>query len=188
MIVSLNINPNLAIARERVYQDYIHECQMLLIEVLKMGEILATYLIQKEQHWFPAHINIKISTTYDKRFKENLTLTKNCVLWKSLAYIPISSRVTLNSNYTNMTRIGISTKGQVISIVTSIDPTNFKEIGTKNYWINNSVNIWNRLTFLLGLKMEIGYTPTKMVLIRLYKNTLLTKFLRKFEIDFRNKY
>jgi hypothetical protein len=45
------------------------------------------------------------------------------------------------------------------------------------------VNIWNNLTILLGLKMEIGYTSIKMVLIRLYKNTLLTKFLRKFEID-----
>jgi hypothetical protein len=82
-----------------------------------------------------------------------------------------------------MTRIGISTKGQVINIGNSIDTTNFKEIGTKNYWINNSVNIWNSLTILLGLKMEVGYTPIKMVLIRLYKNSLLTKFLRKFEIE-----
>jgi hypothetical protein len=71
----------------------------------------------------------------------------------------------------------------VINIGNSIDLTNFKEIGTKNYWINNSVNIWNSLTVQLGLKMEIGYTAVKMVLIRLYKNTLLTKFLRKFEID-----
>jgi hypothetical protein len=31
--------------------------------------------------------------------------------------------------------------------------------------------------------MEIEYTSVKMVLMRLYKNTLLTKFLRKFEID-----
>jgi hypothetical protein len=31
--------------------------------------------------------------------------------------------------------------------------------------------------------MEIGYTSIKMILIRLFKNTLLTKFLRKFEID-----
>jgi hypothetical protein len=30
--------------------------------------------------------------------------------------------------------------------------------------------------------MEVGYTPIRMVLIRLYKNSLLTKFLRKFEI------
>jgi hypothetical protein len=31
--------------------------------------------------------------------------------------------------------------------------------------------------------MEVGYISVKMVLIRLYKNTLLTKFLKKFEID-----
>jgi hypothetical protein len=31
--------------------------------------------------------------------------------------------------------------------------------------------------------MEVGYTPIKMVLIRLYKNSLLEKFLKKFEIE-----
>jgi hypothetical protein len=80
-------------------------------------------------------------------------------------------------------RFGISTKGQVISIGNSIDFLNFKEIGTKNYWINNSINIWNSLTVLLGLKLEIGFTPCKLVLLRLYKNLLLTKFLRRFEIE-----
>jgi hypothetical protein len=71
MTVSLNINPDLAIAWERVYQDYIHECQMLLIEVSKLAEKLATYLIQKDQHWFPAHVNMDVSAIYDKCFKEN---------------------------------------------------------------------------------------------------------------------
>jgi hypothetical protein len=120
MIVSLSINTDPAIARERIYQDYIHECQMLLLEVPKLAEKLATYLIQKDQHWFPVHINV----------------------------------------------IGNS--------------SNFKEIGMKNYWINNSVDIWN---FLLGLKMEVGFTPFKMALLRLYKNSLLTKFLKRFEIE-----
>jgi hypothetical protein len=45
------------------------------------------------------------------------------------------------------------------------------------------VNIWNNLIVGLELKKEIGYISVKMVLIRLNKNTLLTKFLRKFEID-----
>jgi hypothetical protein len=98
MTINLNINPHLAIARERIYKDYIH-------------------------------VNIEISAIYDKYFKKNLTLTKNCVL----------------------------------------------RIGIKNYWINNSANIWNSLTVQLGLKMEIGYTSVKMVLKRLYKNTLLIK-------------
>jgi hypothetical protein len=71
-----------------------------------------------------------ISATYGKCFKENLTLTKNCVLRKSLAYFPMSSR---NSYYFDVIRSGVSTKGQVISIGNFIDPTNFKEIGTKKY-------------------------------------------------------
>jgi hypothetical protein len=46
-------------------------------------------------------------------------------------------------------------------------------ISTKNYWNNNS---------LLGLKLEVGFIFFKLVLLRLYKNSLLTKFLRRFEI------
>jgi hypothetical protein len=101
---------------------------MLLVEVLNLAKKLATY-----QHWFPVHVNIEISAAYDKCFKENLMTTKNCVLKKSLTYIPMSFKITLNSNYSNMIRSGISTKGQVISIENSINPTHFKEIGTKNY-------------------------------------------------------
>jgi hypothetical protein len=77
--MNLNINPDPSIARERIYQDYIHECQMLLVEVPSLAEKLAIYLIQKDQHWFLAHVNIDVSKVYDKCFQENLTLTKNCV-------------------------------------------------------------------------------------------------------------
>jgi hypothetical protein len=38
----------------------------------------------------------------------------------------------------------------------------YKEIGTKNHWINNNLKIWNNLTKLLKLKTEIGYTPTNI--------------------------
>jgi hypothetical protein len=41
----------------------------------------------------------------------------------------------------------------MISIGNSIDPSNFKEIGTKNYWINNSIDICNSLTVLMGFKL-----------------------------------
>jgi hypothetical protein len=61
------------------------------------------------------------------------------MLRKSLTYFSMTSRVTVNSNHSDM----VSTKGQVISIGNSIDPSNFKEIGTRNYWINNSIDIWN---------------------------------------------
>jgi hypothetical protein len=54
MTVSLSINLDPAIAWERIYQNYIHECEMLLIEVAKLAEKLA-----------------KISIIYDKYFKEN---------------------------------------------------------------------------------------------------------------------
>jgi hypothetical protein len=36
---------------------------------------------------------------------------------------------------------------------------------------------------LLGLKLEVGLTPLKLALLRLYKNLLLSKFLRRFEIE-----
>jgi hypothetical protein len=68
----------------------------------------------------------------------------------------------MNSNHSNYVRSGIGTKGQVISIGNSIDLSNFKEIGTRDYWINNSISIWNSLTVMLGLKLENGYTPTKL--------------------------
>jgi hypothetical protein len=44
MTLNLNINPDPAIAREKIYQNYIHECQMFLVEVPKLAEKLATYL------------------------------------------------------------------------------------------------------------------------------------------------
>jgi hypothetical protein len=86
----LNINPDLAIARGRIYQDYIHECQMFLVEVPNLAEKLAIYLIQNDQHWFPAHVNIDVFEVYDKCFQENLTLTKNCMLRRSLTYFPMT--------------------------------------------------------------------------------------------------
>jgi hypothetical protein len=54
----------------------------------------------------------------------------------------------------------------VISIGNSIDPSNFKETGTRNYWINNNIDIWNSLTVVLGLKLETGYTPTNLNRLR----------------------
>jgi hypothetical protein len=157
MTLDLSINPDTVVTRERLFQDYLHECQVLLVEVPSLTEKLAVYLIQKYQHWFPTHVNVDVSEIYDKCFQDNLTLTKNCVLKKSLTYFPMTSRVTMNSNHSNMVRSGISTKGQVISIGNSKDLSNFKEIKTRNYWINNSIDIWNSLTVVLGLKLETEF-------------------------------
>jgi hypothetical protein len=81
-----NFNPDLAVAWERINQDYLHECQVLLTEVASLAEKLAIYLIQNDQHWCPGHINVDVSELYDECFENNLTLTKNCVLKKSLTY------------------------------------------------------------------------------------------------------
>jgi hypothetical protein len=36
---------------------------------------------------------------------------------------------------------------------------------------------------MLGLKIENEYTPTKLNFVRIYKNSVLVKFHRKFEIE-----
>jgi hypothetical protein len=36
---------------------------------------------------------------------------------------------------------------------------------------------------MLGCKIENGYIPTKLNLVRIYKNSVLVKFHRKFEIE-----
>jgi hypothetical protein len=116
MTSDLSINHDPAIARERIYQDYLHDCQVLLTEVQSLAEKLAIYLIQNDQHCCPGHINVDVSQMYDKCFENNLTLTKNCVLKKSLTYFPMTTRVFIKSNHSNNIRNGICAKDQVISI------------------------------------------------------------------------
>jgi hypothetical protein len=183
MTLDLSINPDPAIVQERLFQDYLHDCQVLLTEVPNLAEKLAIYLIQNDEHWYPGYINVDVSELYDKCFENNLTLTKNCVLKKSLTYFPMTTKVFMKSNHSNEIRNGICTKDQIINIGNSIDPSNFKEIGTRDYWINNSISIWNLITVMLGLKIENGYTPTKLNLVKIYKNSVLVKFHRKFKIE-----
>jgi hypothetical protein len=76
MISELNINPDPAIAWERLFQDYLHECQVLLSEVPNLAERLAIHLIQNDEHWYPGHINEDFAKLYDKCFKNYLTLAK----------------------------------------------------------------------------------------------------------------
>jgi hypothetical protein len=85
----------------------------------------------------------------------------------------------MKSNHSENIRSGVCAKGHVICIGNSIDSSNFKEIGT----LDNSLTIWNSLTVMLGLKIESGYKPTKLSLVRIYKNSILVKFHRKFEIE-----
>jgi hypothetical protein len=80
MTLDLSINPDPAIARERLYQDYLHECQVLLVEVSSLAEKLAIYLTQNDQHWYPGHINVDVAEIYDNCCKNNLTIAKNYVL------------------------------------------------------------------------------------------------------------
>jgi hypothetical protein len=37
----------------------------------------------------------------------------------------------------------VNTKGHLINISTAINPSTFKEIGTKSYWGDNNTETWN---------------------------------------------
>jgi hypothetical protein len=63
----------------------------------------------------------------------------------------------------------------------------FKEIEIGNYWINNNSEIWNYLIILLRLKTKRRCSSTNVILIRMYKNFILVKFWRKFEIKFKKE-
>jgi hypothetical protein len=83
MLVNSVVNSDLAIAKERLYQDYIQECQILLIERPELAKKLAIDLILREQAWFPSHLDtreIGISQLYDKCFQENISNVKNYLL------------------------------------------------------------------------------------------------------------
>jgi hypothetical protein len=127
MTSNLDINPDMAIARERLFQDYIHECQVLLTEIPNLADRLAIYLIQNDEHWYPGHINVEVAEIYDNCCKNNLIVVKNYVLKKSLVYFPMTTRVFMKSNHSENIRNGVCSKGQVICIGNSIDPSNFKK-------------------------------------------------------------
>jgi hypothetical protein len=54
-----------------------------------------------------------------------------------------------------------------VNINSTIDPSAYKEIGTRNYWINNNLEIWNCLTVSLGLKARVFKIEFKEDQIRL---------------------
>jgi hypothetical protein len=58
MLVNLVVNPDLAIAKERLYQDYFQDCQILLSERPDLAKKLAIDLILREQAWFASHVDI----------------------------------------------------------------------------------------------------------------------------------
>jgi hypothetical protein len=49
MWVNLLVNPDLAIAKEKLFQDYIQEYQVLLVERVNLAKKLAIDLILREQ-------------------------------------------------------------------------------------------------------------------------------------------
>jgi hypothetical protein len=46
-------------------------------------------------------------------------------------------------------RGGTSVKGFLVNINSAIDPSTYKEIGTRSYWINNCLEIWDHLSVSL---------------------------------------
>jgi hypothetical protein len=55
----------------------------------------------------------------------------------------------------------------LLNINSAIDPSLYKEIDIKSYWINNNLEIWNYLTVLLGLRTKTGYTSRSIILNRI---------------------
>jgi allantoicase len=51
MLVNSVVNPDPGVAKERVYQDYIQKCQILLVERLELAKKLVINLILREQAW-----------------------------------------------------------------------------------------------------------------------------------------
>jgi hypothetical protein len=85
LLINSLVNPDPAIAKKRLYQDYIQECQILLVERPDLAKKLAIDLILREQAWFPRHINTnnnEIIQMYEKCFQENKNIlkTKNYLL------------------------------------------------------------------------------------------------------------
>jgi hypothetical protein len=65
----------LAIARERLYQDYIHDCEFLLIERLDLCQKLANKLIEDRIVWFFSYLNSEVAEykqILEKAYLENI--------------------------------------------------------------------------------------------------------------------
>jgi hypothetical protein len=90
-----------------------------------------------------------------------------------------SSKIQIESNWSEGIRVGRSVKGVFVNISSVTNILTYKEIGTRSYWINNYLGIWNNISVSLGLKSKSGYTP----LVRIHKNSTLVKFWRFFEIE-----
>jgi hypothetical protein len=94
------VNPDPALAKERLYQDYIQECQILLVERPYLAKKLAIDLILREQAWFPSHIDTGengIIQIYDKYFKENILKAKNYFFRLNLVPSTFSTRIQFGS-------------------------------------------------------------------------------------------
>jgi hypothetical protein len=113
---------------------------------------------------------------YEKCFQENILEVKNYLLRLNLVQTTFNSKIQFGPNWLNDIRIRIIRKDFLVNINSAIDPSAYKEISTKNYWINNNLEIWNCLTVLLGLKAESDYTPTNIISNRMYKNSIFVKY------------
>jgi hypothetical protein len=57
----------------------------------------------------------------------------------NLIYIIVGLRIKFGSNWSRDIRFGKSAKGHLLNVSIAIDPSAFKGIGIRNYWVNNNL-------------------------------------------------
>jgi hypothetical protein len=95
MLVNSLVSPDLVIDKERLYQNYIQECQILLVEKGQIVKKLVIDLILRKQARFPSHLDtgdIGISQIYDKCFHENILDVKDYLFRLNLVQSTFSLR------------------------------------------------------------------------------------------------
>jgi hypothetical protein len=74
-------------------------------------------------------------------------------------------------NWSENVKIGTCNRGLVMNLAAGIDPSAYREIGTRKYWVNNNLVIWNWLatkTKLDKLKFQIEITKNEIKMVTFY--------------------
>jgi hypothetical protein len=113
-------------------------------------------------------IQIIMNPNIQKMFLGKYFRSKELFARLNLVQTIFSSKIQFGSNWSNNIKTGTNTKGFLVNINSTINPSVYKKIGTRNYWIINNLEIWNYLTVSLELKAESSYTSTNIILNRIY--------------------
>lgn len=78
---------------------------------------------------------------FEKTYKDNITMEKSYVTILNFVCEEVVPRIVFQSNWKNEQKMELGTKNFLVNITPIINPTNFKEISTKNYWMNKNFEI-----------------------------------------------